>query len=116
MEPYLRNGQLALVLRGSRKIRPGDIAVYYRPETGNLVVKRCVLDSDSEPRIENGWLTTRWGRWYLSGAQWERMAEDQPKNSLFMVGDNQFMSLDSRDYGFVPRESFVGRVLKLEGQ
>lgn len=115
MAPALMNGEIALVLRGSEKIRPGDIAVYHSPITGNLVVKRCVLDSGEKPHIENGWLITPWGRWYLSGAEWEQMDGAQTENSLFMVGDNQFMSFDSRDYGFVPRESFIGRVVSWEG-
>jgi len=111
MAPVLMDGQIALVLRGSGRIRPGDIAVYHSPITGNLVVKRCVLNSDAEPHIENGWLITPWGRWYLSGAQLEHLDETQSESSLFMVGDNQFKSFDSRDYGFVPRTSFIGRVL-----
>jgi len=111
MSPALTDGQIALVLRGSGRIHPGDIAVYHSPVTGNLVVKRCILNSDAEPRIENGWLITPWGSWYLSGTQWERLGETQIENALFMVGDNQFKSFDSRDYGFVPRTSFIGRVL-----
>lgn len=111
MAPMLSNGQVVLVLRGSRRIYPGDIAVYYSPVSDNLVVKRCVLNSDVEPHIENGWLITPWGRWYLAGTQWEQLDENQPEDSLFMVGDNQFKSFDSRNYGFVPRESFIGRVL-----
>jgi len=111
MSPALSNGQVALVLRGSGRIRPGDIAVYHSPTTGKLVVKRCVLNSDVEPRIEHGWLITPWGRWYLSEEQWKRLDEAQPEGSLFMVGDNQFKSFDSRDYGFVPRKNFIGRVL-----
>jgi len=111
MAPTLINGEIALVLRNSRKIRPGDIAVYHSPITGNLVVKRCVLNNDAKPHVENGWLITPWGRWYLSGREWEQLEETQIENSLFMVGDNQFNSFDSRNYGFVPRKSFIGRVV-----
>ena len=111
MAPVLTDGQVVLVLRGSKRIHPGDIAVYYSPLTGNLVVKRCVLNSDVKPLIENGWLITSWGRWYLSEVQWKRLDGNLPEDSLFMIGDNQFKSFDSRDYGFVPRGSFIGRVL-----
>ena len=36
-----------------------------------------------------------------------------PKDSLFMMGDNRDLSLDSRFWGFVPRSHVRGRVLVL---
>ncbi len=113
MNPTLFDGQWVIVLRGSRRIRPGDIAVYINPLDHELVVKRYILSSDSNPVIDHGWLVTSWGRWYLSEEQWNRMDNERslPKGLFFMVGDNQFQSFDSRNYGFIPRESLVGRVV-----
>ena len=113
MTPTLTDGQWVVVLRGARRIHPGDIAVFISPLDHQLVVKRCVLNSDTSPVIDHGWLITPWGSWYLTGSQWERLDGESrlPLGSLFMVGDNQFRSFDSRNYGFVPLESLVGRVL-----
>ncbi len=113
MTPTLANGQWVVVLRGAGRIQLGDIAVFVSPLDQELVVKRCVLDSDEKLVIEHGWLITPWGRWYLTGPQWDRLNEERslPKGSLFMVGDNQFQSFDSRNYGYVPPESLIGRVL-----
>jgi len=113
MSPTLRDGQWALVLRGSGKIRPGDIAVFISPMDNKLVVKRYIFGSESKPVIDHGWLVTPWGRWFLTGSQWKRLEGERnlPEGMLFMVGDNQFRSLDSRSYGYVQADHLVGRVL-----
>ncbi len=113
MIPTLADGQWVVVLRGSGRIRLGDIAVFVSPLDNELVVKRCVLNSDSRPVIDHGWLITPWGRWYLTGSQWDRLDEEHglSKGSLFMVGDNQFRSFDSRNYGYIQPESLIGRVM-----
>ncbi|MCK5735507.1 MAG: S26 family signal peptidase, partial [Spirochaetaceae bacterium] len=69
--------------------------------------------SDTPPVIDHGWLVTPWGRWFLTGPQWDRIRGEKnlPEGLLFMVGDNQFQSLDSRDYGYIQRKNLVGRVL-----
>jgi len=113
MDPTLFDGQWALVLRGRKRIRPGDIAVFTSPIDHNLVVKRYIFGSDTKPVIDHGWLVTPWGRWFLTGSQWDRMDNENnlPEGLLFMVGDNQFQSLDSRSYGYIKPDSLVGRVL-----
>ena len=118
MAPALADGQWVLVIRGSSRVSSGDVGVYRSPEDGSLVVKRCILTEDDPVVIENGWLVAGETRWYLTGPQnavlseWERVPED----GFFFVGDNQFRSLDSREYGFVDRNRVVGRVLLPEGR
>jgi len=113
MSPTLHDGQWALVLRGSGNIRPGDIAVFISPIDNRMVVKRYIFGSESRPVIDHGWLVTPWGRWFLTGSQWKRLEGERniPEGMLFMVGDNQFRSLDSRNYGYVQADRLIGRVL-----
>ena len=115
MMPTLSSGQWVLILRGEHRVRTGDIAVFVSPADGSLAVKRCVLAEGEPVDIEHGWLITKWGNWFLSGTQWERLKQTAytPDNTVFLVGDNQFHSLDSRSYGFVPRKHLLGRVLLL---
>ena len=52
------------------------------------------------------------GAWWL---QMQKLVEDGqliiPENSYFVLGDNRDESLDSRYWGFVPRENVIGRPL-----
>jgi len=113
MNPTLSDGQWVLVQRGSKSIHPGDIAVFTSPIDHNLIVKRYIFDSNSKPVIDHGWLVTPWGRWFLTGSQWERIDREKnlPRGLMFMVGDNQFQSLDSRSYGYIQPDNLIGRVL-----
>lgn len=113
MAPTLVDGQFVLVLRGARRVRAGDVAVFVNPVDEGLAVKRCVLEGDDPALVRRGWLVTPWGNWFLTGPQWRRLDEGKRAfdKSVFMVGDNQFASMDSRSYGFVGRERLIGRVL-----
>ncbi len=112
MLPTLRSRQLLLVIRNKELIQPGDIAVFRSPVDGLLTVKRCILEGGMIPEVNHGMLETPWGRWYVSESQWEKLdtTAPLPDNVFFMVGDNQFQSLDSRSYGPVPAKNMVGRV------
>jgi signal peptidase I len=52
------------------------------------------------------------GRWWLKLRSLVQNGEiTVPANSYFVLGDNRDQSLDSRYWGFVPRENIIGRPL-----
>lgn len=113
MTPTLVDGQWILVVRGAQRVEAGDLAIFLSPADSSLAVKRCILEEGARPVVDHGWLVTPWGRWFLSGTQWENLniAGRIPDDSVYLVGDNQFRSMDSRSYGSVPRRDLIGKVL-----
>ncbi|OQX29130.1 MAG: signal peptidase I [Spirochaeta sp. LUC14_002_19_P3] len=112
MQPTLSDGQWALVWKGA-EVHSGDIAVFISPDDEEPAVKRCVLSAGEQPRIQHGWLITPWGNWFLTESEWRNLAQSSfsSENFYFMVGDNQFHSLDSRQYGYIARDRILGKVL-----
>ena len=113
MLPTLRDGQWVLAEKKPDKVKPGDIAIFISPADSRLAVKRCISSGEFPLNIDHGWIITPWGRWYVNGDQWERIERQGTpgKDNFFMVGDNQFNSLDSRSYGFIKKENIIGRVI-----
>lgn len=66
---------------------------------------------DEFPRLDNA-VPGLEGRWWL---QMRKLVEDGeliiPEGHYFVLGDNRDESLDSRYWGFVPRENIIGRPL-----
>lgn len=114
MEPVLDNGQLVLVQRMGRRLpQRGEILVFQSPDTGQLMVKRCLLLGGDNLEIENHWLRTPQGDYYLTRNQEELLSQQDcvPQDSYLLLGDNQFHSRDSRDFGFITRDLLYGKVV-----
>ncbi len=87
MAPTLRPGQLVLVARGLRP-RAGDIVVVEGPN-GVEMVKRVSAGPGDEAMP--GWI--------LGPDEW------------LVLGDNREASTDSREFGALPTEAIIGRVV-----
>lgn len=122
MLPSLSDHQLILVDKTNKSPALGDIVVYHSPESGNLVVKRVVAAGGDRLTLEceeNGYFLSNNGKRIceLSVEQYyflNALLSTQPivpDNMVFCMGDNRDISRDSRNYGFINKESIIGVLL-----
>jgi signal peptidase I len=115
MAPTLEAGDQIVVtpyLRGEPD--RGHVIVFQSPQSGELLVKRIVA-------VPGDLVDSRLGRVRIGGhtlperyvlreaAAGAIEAQVVPAQSYFVLGDNRDDSLDSRNWGYVPRERVVGR-------
>ncbi|MFC4589313.1 peptidase S26 family protein [Sphaerisporangium corydalis] len=111
MEPALSSGDRVLVRR-TKEARTGQVLVFRFPDLPSakgpvamrdrqLLLKRVVaVPGDRLPVT-----------WEFPDVR-ELAGEVVPPGSVVVLGDNRATSWDSRHYGFVPRERFVGIVIR----
>ncbi len=119
MRPTLHSGdeividRLSLVLRDPHR---GELVVANSPN-GGLVVKRVAALGGDSIGIEDGVLVVNGKQQregyvdYASVDGFYFGPVDVPKGEVFLLGDNRANSEDSRDFGPVPEDEVVGRVL-----
>ena len=120
MEPTLGVGNVVLVSQQPPELdalERGDLVTFTSPEDGRRTVKRVVgLPGDSvvikdsvlfvndrvvdEPYVDHALIDAYYSRTYTV-----------PEETVFLLGDNRGNSIDSRDYGPVPVDDLLGRVL-----
>lgn len=128
MEPTIKDGNIVLVNKlkyglvkpFSDKLlfqwkgpEPDDIVIYLYQN--KLVVKRCIAVQGMplEYSRESGYNLIVNGKTYpLTAAQFTTMNAIAlvPEGMILAIGDNAEVSIDSRNYGFVPEENVLGRV------
>ena len=118
MEPTLHSGDHVLVdklaYRSGRPAR-GDLIVFHRPRTGEIMLKRVVAVAGDEVGIEDGVLHVN------NRARAEPFVDQRridsvyfgpvsvPRGDVFVMGDQRGNSVDSREFGPVPVTRIVGR-------
>jgi signal peptidase I len=117
MQPTLQVGDRILVTRyfSDQPARRGDVVVFRSPfGRDEVMVKRVV-------GIPGDLIETRAGRVIVSGHTLPEpylpagaitggvTPQVVPADCYFVLGDNRVNSLDSREWGVVPRRLFVGR-------
>lgn len=119
MQPTLRSGdeividRLTLALRAPHR---GEIVVANSP-LGGLVVKRVAALGGDSVGIEDGVLVVNGKQQrenYVDYASIDGVyfgPVDVPRGDVFLLGDNRGNSEDSRDFGAVPEDEIVGRLL-----
>lgn len=123
MEPTLASGDRVLVSKVDYRLHPpqrGDMIVFRPPiDAGIPFVKRVIATEDEVVELRDG-------KVYVNGLQLvEPYANGTtqvrnpsvsfpytvPRGSVFVMGDNRLVSGDSREWGAVPAENIIGKVI-----
>ncbi|HEX6976928.1 MAG TPA: signal peptidase I [Patescibacteria group bacterium] len=123
MAPSYKNGQYYMVNKlGRNNISRGDVIIFRVPPEGKSdYIQRVVGLPGEKVKIEKGkvyingqvlnesyldsGITTNSGTYLEEGKE-----VTIPENKYVTFGDNRDHSLDSRIFGFLPRENVVGKV------
>lgn len=128
MFPTYKDGQLILVNRLAYGFQypiiggyclfwkvplSGDSVVLHHPNQDKLLVKRVVAVQGEPLTIKDHRLFLDKNQVTLAPSQeyWISAFGRVPQGYCFVMGDNTGVSEDSRDWGFVPLSSIVGRLL-----
>lgn len=119
MEPSICAGDRLVVskLGLHESLEPGELVVFRSPEDGTRVVKRVVALEGQRVAVRDGALYVDRRRQVepyvdlatMDGAFFGPVVV--APETVFVLGDHREVSIDSRDYGGVPRDSVEGTVL-----
>ncbi len=124
MTPTFVTGDRLLVgtgVIGEGRADPGEVVVFHRPgpgeAAGELLVKRVAAVAGDQVGVRDGRLVVN-GVWVPEEYVVQTAVDGTyfgpvtvPPGCVFVLGDNRADSLDSRDFGAVPTDMLVGRVL-----
>jgi signal peptidase I len=119
MEPSICAGDRLVVSKLGRheSLESGELVVFRSPEDGARVVKRVVALEGQRVAVRDGALYVDRRRQVepyvdlatMDGAFFGPVVV--AAGTVFVLGDHREVSIDSRDYGGVPRDSVEGTVL-----
>ena len=116
MAPAIGRGDWVVTRDLDRPIRRNDVVLFRFPlGTEGRAVKRVVALAGDDVEIRPRSVVAGGRTIAIAGAPGEnaarRRVETVPKASVFLLGDNAAVSVDSRSFGAVPETEVVGRVL-----
>lgn len=120
MTPTLLTGDQILAERLTPRfghLERGDLVVFRAPATRALMVKRVVALAGDRVGLADGRLVVnghRRAEAYVDHTSVDSVyfgPEVVPAGSVFVMGDDRADSVDSRDFGPVPLDRVLGRVL-----
>jgi len=124
MAPTVDRGDIVIVdkfLWRLGDLMHGDVVTFTDPHNGDLLIKRVVGLPGDRVSIEDAILRvngTLVPEPYVDHSRIDGLYFGPvvvPPDHVFLLGDNRFTSIDSREYGAVPMESLTGRYLRTIG-
>jgi signal peptidase I len=116
MSPTIHDGDLVLVEHGADVFRRRDVVAARSPVTGEQLIKRVVAVGGDRVAIQEGVLMVNGTAACEPSIDPEGMdgawsgTTVVPSGSLFLMGDERDLSIDSRDFGPVAEDEVSGLV------
>jgi len=128
MSPTFEDGN-KIILSKIADIQRFDMIVFHAPDSDNNYIKRVIgLPGDTisvtddilyvngkaykEPYLTENKKEASTSKLTGDFTLWERTGKTTvPKDSLFVLGDNRLYSKDSRIFGFINKNSVIGKVV-----
>ncbi len=116
MMPTIHNDDRVFVVpyRGGTTPSRGDVVVLKNvPGTQEMLIKRIVAIGGDRVKIENGDVIVNDTYRHKSTVRYvsEPYVQLVPDNYVFVMGDNEAHSFDSRTFGAIPENRVVGKAL-----
>lgn len=116
MFPTLNDGDRVFVVsyRGNTTPNRGDVVVLRNVGgTNELLIKRVVALAGDNVIVGNGQVVVndKYVHKSTNGARTGMLKQLVPDNMLYVMGDNEGHSFDSRTFGPVPMSSVVGKAM-----
>lgn len=116
MLPTIHNDDRVFVVpyRGGTTPSRGDVVVLKNvPGTTEMLIKRIVAIGGDRVKIENGDVIVNDKYRHKSTVRYvsEPYTQLVPDNYVFVMGDNEAHSFDSRTFGAIPEDRVVGKAL-----
>jgi len=119
MDPNYFDGEVLLIDKISYRLKPPErfdvIAMYFPGETEKRFIKRIIALPGEKVEIRSGRVAI--DGWTLDENYLDQSITTGPdlkrrltSNEYFVLGDNRFVSSDSRAWGAVPRSYIIGKV------
>ena len=117
MEGTLWDGDIVVVWQLGYEAKQGDVVIVNKKNPMNTyLTKRVVAVGGQHIATEDGCIAVNGVRLqepYVPAGTQDFMLPDQevPAGSVFILGDNRNHSTDSRDFGYIPETSVLGKVV-----
>lgn len=123
MYPALQTGDLAVLWRTVKSVERGDILLLRMDDQmhiGRVAATEgdAVMMDDSGSLLVNGSVQNSYSLYPTYVRPYGEYPQRVPAESVFVLGDHRTQSQDSRDYGSVPLDAVVGKVvavIRMEG-